>query len=354
MEILAIDLGNKQVKLKSSKATYVVPSEMIDTVDLMGRDSFGKQVVKTFGVENINIYGSNLDPNSKKYVFGSGVQQLVSHAPSVSSLAFGVGRYKSLEFKQMLEFSIAKLVKDFEHDGPLEVEIVIGLPTEDYESDEIDAVLEDFLYSDDGKVFATEVDGKSVLSKVVDFHTLAQYHGSITTLNQSKQATNETVGLVDIGGGTILMDILKGGEAVNNEKNRKTLHEGVYNAIATIHSRANSAYIREEEVSALIKAGNKDDVYMWVSADNNDFTLDLTNNVRKVRREFTENTIKEINKNFKDLTQLKYIVFTGGGANFVYRDMINDYYGNKAVFLEEPETANVRGYYDILKSSLEE
>src|SRR5690625_5618170 len=126
MELFALDLGNIQTKIKSSKLEKVLPSKFAYYEDL--------------GNQSTSISKSNLDIKEYKvnfdddftYAWGSDINK-AKVKRFTDTIAFE-NRYSTPNFKLLANFAIGELAKDFPEakDNILNVNIVTGVPTDEF------------------------------------------------------------------------------------------------------------------------------------------------------------------------------------------------------------------------------
>src|SRR5690554_7401326 len=127
MKLFALDLGNRQVKLMSEKSTKVLPSYFVDASEYGNRD-----VLKFARTESkMHDYVTQRDADFT-YVWGEGLD--ISGKFVTDTIGFN-DRYNSREFRILADFALAELARDF-NEPLLDVVVVTGVPTEDYDNDE--------------------------------------------------------------------------------------------------------------------------------------------------------------------------------------------------------------------------
>ena len=127
MEIFSLDLGNKQTKLKSSKNEYVLPSQILNGEDMPQQLSdFGKK-------RDINYFKVPFDDS--EWIWGKDLSTL-KRDDYLQDTLMHQNRYSNDTFKLLANFALGLLATDFEKavENILEVTVVTGLPTDDYNS----------------------------------------------------------------------------------------------------------------------------------------------------------------------------------------------------------------------------
>lgn len=340
MKLFAMDLGNRQVKLMSEKSTKVLPSYFVDVEEYGNRDvlAFAK------GEKNTSDYATDRD-SGYTYVWGEGLDV---GSKTVTDTIRIDGRYTTRDFKVLVDFSLAELARDFDEstNGILDVVVVTGVPTEDYDKPE---VISQVVSSIKG-VHSATIDGVSHVIKVHDVYVLMQPVGTaidimVDTLGEVKSGVDiedSLVGIVDCGGGTVLIDAF---ESMNlDKKNRKQMFEGAYTLYSDIRTRVTNEYssITDNEVERLLREGGAKESYVW--SPNGRESYDLTSIVMHERNRYTRKVASTVNATYKANKRMKTVYVTGGTANLLIKSEFEQTVPN-AVFVADSETANVRGFY---------
>lgn len=340
MKLFALDLGNRQVKLMSEKSTKVLPSYFIDAEEYGNRDvlAFAKGDKKT------SDYASDRD-SGYTYVWGEGLD---AGSKMVTDTIRIDGRYNTREFKLLVDFALAELSRDFSEarDGILDVAVVTGVPTEDYDKPEIISQVVSTIKG----VHSATIDGVSHAIRVHDVYVLMQPVGTaidimVDDLGDVKDGVDiedSLVGIVDCGGGTVLIDAF---ESMNlDKKNRQQLFEGAYTLYSAIRTRVTKEYgsITDNEVERLLREGGAKESYVW--SPNGRDRYDLYEIVMHERNRYTRKVASAVNATYKANKRMKTVYVTGGTANLLIKDEFERTVPN-ASFVSDSETANVRGFY---------
>lgn len=338
MKLFAMDLGNRQVKLKSEKGTKVFPSYFVDAEEYGKRDVIS---LKTSDKKTSDFI-SQRDPDFT-YVWGEGLN--ISGKHLTDTIRFD-NRYNSLEFKLLTDFALTALARDFKasKNTILDVTVVTGVPTDDYEKDD---VVEHITRTLKG-VHSAEIDGVTHVVRVNDVYVMMQPTG--TAINEMVDDRGEVIdgteiedgyiGIVDCGGGTLIIDSFD--EMNLDTKNRVQLKDGAYSLYTAIRNRITEHSISEHEVERIVRDGNAKELYTW--SPNGRTSLDLTEVVMRERKRYTRKVIQSIKTAYKDMERMKTIFITGGGSNLLLRDEI-EHALPIAHFVKCGETANVNGFY---------
>ena len=341
MKVLALDLGNKQVKLKSEFREVVLPSHFVEA------SQYGDRGLLKFAKSKKNVFDfvSSKDPDFT-YVWGKELDVDVVEVVS-DTIGFGAQRYNRREFKLLADFALAYLAQDYEiaKTGVLEVAVVTGIPTSDYLQKKALDALQKSLKGDHN----ISINGKSLNIRVKKVYVLPQPVG--TVLEQvmddngeliESALLNANIGVVDIGGGTVLIDALRKMNLADDK--RVQLSRGAFTIYeAIVKELAKQGYtVNEYEIESVVRAGNEREQYFW-SPDSNQ-TLDITDIVMRQRLIFTRNIISAIKTTYKGFGRMQTVLVTGGAANLILQKEFAVEIPI-AHFVEDSEIANVRGFY---------
>ena len=129
--LIALDLGNNQVKVKSKKTGLIVmPSALLEK-------KYGPTLYLGGKPDNIpSLYRERLDKEEKAYYFG---ETLASWGKSnvnhwERSIGFKLKRYQGKTFQMIALFSIARVVKELDTRNPI-LDLVTGLPSKDFQDE---------------------------------------------------------------------------------------------------------------------------------------------------------------------------------------------------------------------------
>lgn len=341
MELFVLDLGNRQTKLKTNEIKVALPSYYIDA------ENFGDRSLMNFAKTetDTNDYTSNRD--SATYVWGSEMD--LEYTDFVTdTLAFGLERYQSIEFKLLADFALARLAKENPNakKGTVDVNVVTGVPTKDHTNDAILEAVKEAIKGD----HTVSVDGEKLNIRVHDVYILPQSLGTVineVTDQHGKVIDSEvlstSVAVVDAGGGTLLVDVLN--KMNVDTKKRKQSSHGAYMLYEDIVNKISSEHghnLTEYEVERIVRVGNKNEAYS-LSLDGIE-DIDVTEEVMKARISYTRNIIKEVRAALKTTERISLIFVTGGTANLLIKSEFTKAFPN-AKFVEDSEFANVEGFY---------
>ncbi|KIO69295.1 hypothetical protein B4065_1468 [Caldibacillus thermoamylovorans] len=341
MELFALDLGNKQVKIKSSKTTKVLPSHFVDASQYGDRDILNfaksKKEVRDFisskDIDFTYVWGKDLDIDIVDMV--------------IDTIGFGVSRYSSREFQLLADFALAELALDFPeaHESILEVAVVTGVPTSDYIQESALQALQKTLKGDHN----VSVDGKSLNIRVKKLYVLPQPLGTVINVVTDDNGVlidtpllSASIGVCDVGGGTILIDALKKMNMVDDRRNQ--LSQGAYTLYEAIVKEltARGYSVNEYEIESIVRSGNEIEKYLW-SPDGIQM-IDITDIVMKQRRIFTRNIASAIKTTYKGFGRMQKILVTGGAANLLIKKLFDDEIKINQ-YMDNSELANIFGFY---------
>jgi len=364
--LVSIDLGNKQVKLESRiTGVKVAPSVLLES----------RHAPKLYlGEQNKivpSIYRLRLDKEEKMYHFGEAMTDWGSSYSGYweDSMGFGMRRYSKPIFKKLFLFSIARVVKEL--GGHPVLDITTGLPTSDFNDEKIIDFLKRMLVG----VHKIYVDDKQINFDVASINFYPQYLGSIvdncykwdgkdySSLKQDLSKFNSIrYGFMDIGGGTILMDVVTG-LSFNLAEGKITSKNGIHRLLGDI---AKKAEVSQTEAEILLR--NPNDKGQYILGEGSAMPNDITEIVKSAKDAYTDLIVREIEKNFfqidlddeRSSLSLNKIFITGGGAYLInlprlIKGIENSYNipesfthsDNFIEILDNSDTSNVQGYFKL-------
>ncbi|WP_162930786.1 ParM/StbA family protein [Lactococcus allomyrinae] len=365
--LISIDLGNKQVKLESrATGVKVAPSVLLDTRYAPDFYLGGKP-------ENTpSIYRLRLDKEEKSFHFGETINSwgkaYAGHWET--SIGFGMKRYTKQIFKELFLFSVARVVKEMNTNHPV-LDIVTGLPTGDYK----DPKVIDYIRKIAKGFHTIYVDDKPVNFDIASITFYPQYLGSIAnncfqwngekyhhlTQNLSK-FSGIRYGFMDIGGGTILSDVVEGLN-FNLSETKTTSRNGVHRLLGQVAKEASIS-----QVEAELALWHTNEQGRYIIGEKTAAPKDITDIVLRAKKAYTEVVLHEIETQFFQIdlddrlssVRLNKIFITGGGAYLIDVDQLiegieNSYNipeeftasGDFIELLNNSTTANVEGYFKL-------
>lgn len=341
MELFVLDLGNRQTKLVTNQVEELLPSYFVDS------KNFGDRSLMNFAKAKRDTHDYTTSKDDHTYVWGTDID--LEYTDFINdTLAFGIERYQSLDFKLLVDFSLARLAKSYEDakKGVLDVNVVTGVPTKDYVNEQILDAVAAAIKGD----HTVTVDGQKINIRVHNVHILPQSLGTIinevTTDDGSviESAILETsVAVVDLGGGTSLIDVLNKMN-VDTKKRKQNTHGAymMYDDIVTNIFEDFGHNVSEYEVERIVRVGNETGKYT-LSLDGIE-DMDITKQVMDARSLYTRNIIKEVKAALRTTERISQILITGGTANLLIKADFQQAFPT-AKFVENSEFANARGFY---------
>lgn len=349
-KIFALDLGNKQVKLKSSKDRVRFPSRLLNKhLANSGKfNDFGKLLTQQ---KELDIHEYQLLNDSETFLLGNDIDQLGKDDLVTDTIQFGVQRYSDPLFLKLCSYSIGLLANSFKAAGSemIEAEIVIGVPTEDRTKSVMMSLMKAL-----HKQHSLSVDGKQVNVKVTNVIVVPQPVGTLYAklLNEKLNLTDnqlleQTIGLVDIGGGTILMDSIKKNFDFE-EIDREQQETGIYTLYNRIINNYSGKYDppNQYEVEHILRAGIESGENKFYYSPTAKISEDITELVQRERQIYTELIIQTVKSTFKNLGKFDLIIFTGGGSNILIKELVEKAIPN-CEFAKDSEFSNVEGFYKL-------
>lgn len=349
MEIFSLDLGNLQTKIKSSKSEKVLPSRFLDYDDL------GDQSTSLFDSKlKINKYATNID-SMFEYAWGEDLNKANSNGSYIDTIHFE-DRYNTNEFKLLADFSIGELAKDYKEakNGILEVMIVTGVPTNDFNKVAVKNIMK--VLNGDHNV---TVNDESLNIRVKEVKVIPQPVGTVYNEVLDKKGyvaqedyLDDHITIVDIGGGTILIDTLLNMNLADSGRTQKEYGAyKIYEMVTNNCIKNNIHGITSSDVEKIIRHSEGDQYYF---KPNKNESFDITKHVKKAKVKYTRDLINTINTALKGTSDIDTFLFTGGGANLInHEEILNAY--KHAIFVDKSETANANGFYKFgIASQLEE
>ena len=335
MEIFALDLGNKQTKLKSKKAEYVLPSQILNQDDMSQQlSSFGKK-------RDINYFKVPFDDST--WLWGSDLVTL-KRDDYLQDTLMHQNRYTNDTFKLLANFALGLLATDYKKagEGILEVTVVTGLPTDDYNSSKQLADLTEVLKGQhqievNGKTYTVRVERVLIVPQPVGtfYDVLLDKKGYL----QDEDLLEEKVGIVDAGGGTILIDTLLNFEL--DKRNRRQYSTGANDLYEAIMSQMDGN-VSLYQIEKMVRNGIKERHFSYRYSKNH--IEDVTDLVEKEITNFTRRLVSNLKSTFKDVDSIDTLIITGGSANLINQRLISDTFEG-VTFVKNSEFANVRGFY---------
>ncbi|MGL5342292.1 MAG: hypothetical protein ACRC90_05135, partial [Lactococcus garvieae] len=311
---IAVDLGNKFIKIKSSKNSYCFVNAMFP------REQAGKSLLGTYiNWKKPKIFSTSLNEHKEMY-FGPDLSEIGHETEWISSIGDGLSRYSSVEFQVMFEYAIALAVSDFEEED-VHIQLVTGLPTLDEKNEEIKQCLVEFLSGTHEVKIQDEISNEvfDITYTIDSIVVVPQYYGTLSHLAidedlnlKENRVTQENVGVVDFGGGGILIDVAHrldlgaSGFAWQEDLGVDAFHRAVdVNSALSVYT-----------IESLYIEGSETEEYLY-EPGNSKRVSDFTPAFMEQRRRATEHVKNLYSRHFRKNEDISVIFQTGGGADFL-------------------------------------
>lgn len=287
MKILGIDIGNY--------ATKTSEGVMFSSRTFSGHKALNKDDIKT-------VY------NDKKYTVGSG------------SLNLGVSRLDSMFYDLCLLTAISK---SFPKDKNIEVNIVVGLPPLQFESELKDNLKKRLNELQTQKI---EIDNKLISITIGKAEVFSE---SAIVFGDPEQYRSKKTLVIDLGGGSTDISQFNGLELIKNTTTKLGMLTLYENMRQVFNPKQTASYAQEDmedlvgKTSTVVKGKKVDISYLGDIIDNH--VIEICN---------------VINQNFD--TESTDIVLIGGGASKLI-DYFKKQYEN-AIIAEDSQFVNARTY----------
>lgn len=341
-KLFAIDLGNKSVKeiSRTSFSPFSIPSRIINK-DLASSGRFqnlGAGFQKKLSVSDYQILNQE-----DTFIFGKDINKLGKDDYILESLGFGLDRYKQKTYQDILSFSIAELARREEISLPvITADLVLGLPSSDYTESIVKYVLESASGQHsviiDGDTFNVNIDTVWVIPQPIGtlYNLLLNDQGQVN----DQSIIDKKIGIVDIGGGTKLYDVVQ--NFVIDENNRQQKETGIFTLYNRIADNTDISFQPNAfQIENIIRSGKITGTYLF--KPNHNEQIDLTKMIEKEIRIYTQQVVAEVFATFKNFKTLDQIVFTSGGSQIIDKELVLQSIPN-AIFVEDAEFSNVKGF----------
>lgn len=349
---VALDLGNKQTKIKTEKETLVLPSKLINSLDT-GRTKFTGGIRQAKRPNELHTY--QILNHDDSYEWGADLNQLNLNDQVLETIMID-NRYDSEMFENLANFALARAVKPFVQDSNQKIvlDVVTGMPTADYIlSDESETKAIKKVLSGDHSVL---IDGETFNLKVENIYVIPQPAGTLydIMLNANGEIVDanifkQKVRIIDIGGGTLILNEFDSGEL--NANIESTSYDGAQSLYRMIKNHSSNKMILQSLEQAFKNRGENNGHIIYHYSDTN--VKDITEEVKPEVHHWTQNIINKINTVFGESKSFDRTIFTGGSINLVDREYIKKYVKN-AEFVPNGEIANVSGFYKLYLAQLQQ
>lgn len=339
---LGIDIGNKLVKIFGDKSDQplIYPASLVryedvsymfnNNIDYLEENGFETFSLEKDSEQNCYIWGK------KVYKFGQSV---------VDTNGTGEQRYDNQLYKNLVLFAIAKYAERLyqkEVKNKVRLSIGMGMPDNEYLSLASNNFISMNWLIGDHIVF---VDNLPIEFEIKQIELMPQEFGSLVLFEKTYGgiAPDVRTMIIDYGGMTRLRTVYDGfqqreinQEIVGIDQLIRQLVDQIKSEGVKNNRRNNQIIIQEMLMSKNYK--------MKIGVSNEiDFTKLFQVEIEKyVKKRFEEDVYSGQVFNNVDL-----VILTGGGANLLDRSVYSQL-GDEIWVPEEPETANVRGFYEYL------
>ncbi|GHU35435.1 hypothetical protein FACS1894192_00060 [Bacilli bacterium] len=344
MNIFAIDLGNKRVKMKSDRGEYVYPASYLVA------ENVTRGVLDVWQPKGNQVYA--VDKEDNRFVWGTELDAYHLSEKMIDTYGRS-GRIEQKKAQRILEFALGRLALDYKESRtkPLAVNLVLGVPITDMHQDShtIQTLKELMIgrhyIQVDGEELIVEIPSEDYLLVVPQYMGTAFELAYDEAMHPIDAFANGRMGILDIGGGTILVNT---SNHLNPAPMGAERFEGVQTLIKRIAEKINSTKLFT--IERLLREGSTSGSYLYQPSRNTADSRDISSLVKKAIEDYTRFTVAPlITENFPDIEDADFIVMTGGGANIIDKtallDEIGQAYFDRLVFISSSELANVRGFY---------
>lgn len=340
---LGIDIGNKLVKIlgDESKQPLIYPASLArygdvsyvfsNNIDYLEENGF-----EVFSLENDNeqscyVWGKDL------YKFGQSV---------IDTSGSSEMRYDNQLYKKLVLFAIAKYAEglyEVDSTNKIVLSVAMGMPDNEYAS----VVSNDFelikWLVGEHVVF---IDNLPVEFEVKNIELMPQEFGSLILFEKIQGGITPDIRtmIIDYGGLTRLRTVYDGFQ--QQEISQDTL--GVNQLIRTLVDKVkneginNSRRNNQINIQEMLMSKNYK-MKTGVSTEK-----DFEELFHKEIKNYVKNRFEEDVYSGQAFNNIDLVILTGGGANLLDKSMYSQF-GQEIWIPEQPETANVRGFYEHLK-----
>lgn len=349
--VIGIDLGNGLINVRCVTSTgeiyeFTLPSEYAFKTDI-GNEALGnkKLDVDTFKIDD------NL------YVWGEDITKV-----SDTKKTYGYeNRYKTEAYRTMVSIALTKIVKEIGIDSKEKILLVTGVPSDEKDTIAEEDIKEAFLNGTGGKkgLYDTFVNDEEFIFKIARVVVTAQPLATILSkyLDIDGSVLNEAyehskVGVIDIGAGTVDLDILDG---LIRQPNHISLTHGfndIYDKIQrTIHVTYPMHQVNNYDIFKAIqqaqksRGGNVKVVKYIYTPSRIKEPVDFTGTFSLGIREVSTYIQQAVTSRWKDQTGFDEILLVGGSANEFMDTLSHSIEG--LTIPENAGTTNVEGYFRL-------
>ena len=346
--LIAVDLGNKQTKIKTEKETLVYPSKLA-LVSFLGQSNadFGA-TLRSQDPNALHKYQLTND-STDSYMWGEDLTTLHQDNAIQETIHEADNRYTQTLFKALANFALARAIKPYVDDPDKKVvaDVITGLPTNEYvtsDSPSYKALVKllkgEHSVKIDDQTYNFRIDKITLLPQPCGtlYDKLLDENGRI----QDQELMTDKVRIIDVGGGTILLN-----EFNNVELNADIINSPFTGAQSLYHMlEKHYGSFKPERIERALRERQANNGRVLYHINKRD-TRDITEEANKAIAAWDQQIIYTINSQFANENDYDRTIFTGGGMNLMDKDQISDKIHN-ADFVSNGEIANVEGYFKFL------
>ncbi|QNL91910.1 ParM/StbA family protein [Lactococcus lactis] len=341
---LGIDIGNKLVKIvgDGQEQAMVYPASLARYEEVSYIFSNNIDYLEENGFE---IFSLEKDNEESCYVWGKNIFKFGQAV--IDTNGTGESRYDNQLYKKLVLFAIAKYVEELDEQelsDKVVLSLAMGMPDDEY----ISTAGQDFevikWLIGEHVVF---IDNLPIEFEVKNIELLPQEFGSLVLFEKMEGGISPDVRtlIIDYGGMTRLRTVYDGFQQreINQDTmgvNRliRLLVDKIKNKGINNNRRNNQINVQEMLISKNYK------MKTGVSTEE-----DLTSLFKKEIKNYGKRRFEEEVYSGQAFSNIDLVILTGGGANLLEHTIYSQL-GQEIWIPEQPETANVRGFYEYLKS----
>lgn len=319
--VLGIDYGNGLVNIYSSKDGEIYSETLPSSFILKG--DYGSQFAFSNDESDLDLYSYN----GGEYLWGNDIEK----QPVIDTFGHE-NRYKSIPFITITQLAIAKAVRDLEIQPTDKILVVTGVPTAEKGNKAIEVSLADAIKNSKTGLNKVAINDEEYIYNVEDVMIMPQALSSVFGIYYDEEGMvaeskyeDMKVAVIDIGGGTIDIDIIKNLRRLDVYESMALGFRDVYDGIRK--------YIKKFEPKA---NPNDYDLYKIIN-DNDNIRLNTFAYKPSAIRDsidFTEEFYRQLDKVTMELHQLimtkwkaqvdlDEILLVGGSAKF-FKDRVKN------------------------------
>ncbi|MFK3939753.1 hypothetical protein ACI2JA_19780 [Alkalihalobacillus sp. NPDC078783] len=263
-------------------------------------------------------------------IIGNHAKNLVKNV-SQAMVSESAERYSSKQFRQLFLSTIAKDLRKSTRIPHL----VTGLPVSHFNSriDQLESFKGEhtFLFN-----------GEKIYIEIENVHVLPQPLGTYFYTIDEDIDTGDSVLVIDVGHGTLDITELNGQAVVTDIGNDLGIKEAHNNVAALLREDFNDrTEFGSIGITEILEKGLK------YKGSRISIREKYEKQLRAIFRNHFDLILAFITENKLDLTTYDNVIWTGGGSqelfDFIMNEEGND--NNHYIFIEEPQTANIKGYF---------